>query len=209
MGAFNGFGRVPRIAVDRGHAGYAGDPAASRCGCSARGSSSTTCRRVSSGSGSGRGGQWILIPIALVVFVAFAWGLGSCRRAARSMPSGSDLEAARLAGIRPEAGRLRGLRRDGRPGRPGGAAERGAVRGCRPEFGHGPRTSGDRRGGCRRRGRLGGRGTLRVALIGVPLLGSIGPRWCSSTPSRSGRRPSRGRLFCWPSHRTRLHRGET
>jgi rhamnose transport system permease protein len=46
-------------------------------------------------------GQWLLVGIALAVFVAFAWGLRNLAAGRAVYATGSDPEAARLAGIRP------------------------------------------------------------------------------------------------------------
>ena len=46
-------------------------------------------------------GQWLVVSIALVVFAVFAWGLLTWRPGRGVYATGSDPEAARLAGIRP------------------------------------------------------------------------------------------------------------
>lgn len=46
-------------------------------------------------------GQWLVCAIALVVFLAFAWGLRYLAAGRSVYATGSDAEAARLAGIRP------------------------------------------------------------------------------------------------------------
>ena len=46
-------------------------------------------------------GQWLVVAIALVVFAAFAWGLRNLAAGRAVYATGSDPEAARLAGIRP------------------------------------------------------------------------------------------------------------
>src|SRR5262249_46999583 len=46
-------------------------------------------------------GQWAVIAIATAVFVAFAWGLNNLAALRLVYATGSDPEAARLAGIRP------------------------------------------------------------------------------------------------------------
>ena len=142
----------------------------------ARGSSSATCRRASSGSARGQSaGQWVVVAIALVVFAAFAWGLRYLAAGRAVYATGSDPEAARLAGIRPRwvvfgvfvvMGALAGL---------AALLERRPLPRRRSQRRRGPRAPGDRRGG---RGRRGGlrrpRHPLRARLIGVALLGSIG-----------------------------------
>ena len=47
-------------------------------------------------------GQWVVVGIALVVFVAFAWGMNYLSAGRAIYATGSDPEAARLAGIRPK-----------------------------------------------------------------------------------------------------------
>ena len=46
-------------------------------------------------------GQWLVVAIALGVFAAFAWGLRNLAAGRAVYATGSDPEAARLAGIRP------------------------------------------------------------------------------------------------------------
>src|SRR5262249_48171242 len=46
-------------------------------------------------------GQWLVVAIALVVFAFFAWGLRHVAGGRAVYATGSDPEAARLAGIRP------------------------------------------------------------------------------------------------------------
>ena len=46
-------------------------------------------------------GQWMVVAIALAVFAAFAWGLRNLAAGRAVYATGSDPEAARLAGIRP------------------------------------------------------------------------------------------------------------
>jgi ribose/xylose/arabinose/galactoside ABC-type transport system permease subunit len=47
-------------------------------------------------------GQWIVVSIAVVVFAIFAWGLHNLAAGRFVFATGSDPEAARLAGIRPQ-----------------------------------------------------------------------------------------------------------
>ena len=120
-------------------------------------------------------GQWIVVSIAVVVFAAFAWGLRNVAAGRLVYATGSDPEAARLAGIRPRRvifavfvamGSLAGL-----------AALLNAVR-----FGDVDPNSGVGLelqviaavvvGGV---AVTGGRGTLAGSAIGVALLGSIAP----------------------------------
>lgn len=46
-------------------------------------------------------GRWCVVGIALAVFVGFAWGMRNLRAGRAVYATGSDPEAARLAGIRP------------------------------------------------------------------------------------------------------------
>jgi rhamnose transport system permease protein len=120
-------------------------------------------------------GQWLVVAIALAIFVLFAWSLRNVAAGRAVYATGSDAEAARLAGIRPRRvvfsvfvvmGALAGL-----------AALLNAVR-----FGDVDPNSGTGLelqviaavvvGGA---AVSGGRGTLVGTLIGVGLLGSIGP----------------------------------
>jgi rhamnose transport system permease protein len=120
-------------------------------------------------------GQWLIVAIALVVFTAFAWGLRHLAAGRALYATGSDPEAARLAGIRPRwvvfgvfvvMGGLAGL-----------AALLNAVRfsDVDPNAGAGLELQVIAAvvvGGV---AVTGGRGTLAGSLIGVALLGSIGP----------------------------------
>ena len=141
-----------------------------------RGSSSADCRRRSSGSARGQSaGQWVVVAVALVVFVAFAWGLRYLAAGRAVYATGSDPEAARLAGIRPRRvvfnvfvvmGALAGL-----------AALLDAVRfpAVDPNAGAGLELQVIAAvvvGGV---AVSGGRGSLWGSLIGVALLGSIAP----------------------------------
>jgi rhamnose transport system ATP-binding protein len=120
-------------------------------------------------------GQWMVVSIALVVFLVFTWCLRYVAAGRAVYATGSDPEAARLAGIRPRRvifgvfvlmGALTGL-----------AALLNTVR-----FGDADPNSGMGLelqviaavvvGGV---AISGGRGTLWGSLIGVALLGSIGP----------------------------------
>jgi rhamnose transport system permease protein len=120
-------------------------------------------------------GQWLIVAIALLVFAAFAWGLRHLAAGRAVYATGSDPEAARLAGIRPRVvvfavfvvmGGLAGL-----------AALLNAVRfsDVDPNAGTGLELQVIAAvvvGGV---AVSGGRGTLAGSLIGVALLGSIGP----------------------------------
>jgi rhamnose transport system permease protein len=120
-------------------------------------------------------GQWIVIAASLVVFMGFAWSLSNLSAGRAIYATGSDPEAARLAGIRPRRvtfgvfvlmGALAGL-----------AALLNAVRfaDTDPNSGMGLELQVIAAvvvGGV---AISGGRGTLIGSLIGVALLGSIGP----------------------------------
>jgi rhamnose transport system permease protein len=120
-------------------------------------------------------GQWLVVVAALIVFAAFAWGLRNLAVGRAVYATGSDPEAARLAGIRPRRvvfgvfaamGALAGL-----------AALLNAVRfaDADPNAGTGLEMqviAASVVGGV---AISGGRGTLIGTIIGVALLGSIGP----------------------------------
>jgi rhamnose transport system permease protein len=120
-------------------------------------------------------GQWLVVALALGVFLAFAWGLRHVAIGRAIYATGSDPEAARLAGIQPRgvlfgvfvaAGALAGL-----------AALLNAVRfaDVDPNAGMGLELQVIAAvvvGGV---AISGGRGSLAGSLTGVALLGSIGP----------------------------------
>ena len=171
-------GGGPRAALHRGDAGDDGDPARGPALGDRRRRGCRTCPAASSGSGSvRRAAAWPSWPPPLVVFAAFAWGLRHARRRPR---------------------RLRHRLRRG-----GGAARRASARGawcsaCSSFMGAltGLAAAADRRsssstsrptpasglelkviaavvvGGV---AISGGRGTLVGTLLGVALLGTIGP----------------------------------
>jgi rhamnose transport system permease protein len=126
------------------------------------------------GSGQ-RAGQWLVVGIARAVLLAFAWGLRHLSIGRDVYATGSDWEAARLAGLRPRRvvfgvfvvmGALVGL-----------AALLNAVRfpDVDPNAGTGKELQAIAAvvvGGV---AISGGRGTLAGSLIGVALLGTIGP----------------------------------
>jgi rhamnose transport system permease protein len=120
-------------------------------------------------------GQWLLVGIALAVFVVFAWGLRNLAAGRAVYATGSDPEAARLAGIRPRGvtfgvfvimGALTGL-----------AALLNAVRfaDVDPNAGAGLELQVIAAVVVGGTAVSGGRGTLVGTLIGVMLLGTIGP----------------------------------
>jgi ribose/xylose/arabinose/galactoside ABC-type transport system permease subunit len=49
-----------------------------------------------------RAGQWLVVGTALVVFAVFAWGMRNLAAGRAVYATGSDAEAARLVGIRPQ-----------------------------------------------------------------------------------------------------------
>jgi rhamnose transport system permease protein len=120
-------------------------------------------------------GQWLVVAIALGVFAAFAWGLRHLAAGRAVYATGSEPEAARLAGIRPKRvvfavfaamGALAGL-----------AALLNAVRfsDVDPNAGSGLELQVIAAVVVGGAAISGGRGTLFGSLIGVALLGSIGP----------------------------------
>lgn len=120
-------------------------------------------------------GRWLVVGLAAAVFLAFAWGLRNLAAGRAVYATGSDQEAARLAGIRPRRvvfgvfvvmGLLTGL-----------AGLLAAVRFPQvdPNAGAGLELQAIAAvvvGGV---AVSGGRGNLAGALIGVALLGSIKP----------------------------------
>ncbi len=120
-------------------------------------------------------GQWLVAAIALVVFLMFAWGLRYLALGRAVYATGSDPEAARLAGIRPRRVVFSAFVAMG--GLAGLAALLNAVRfaDVDPNAGLGLELQVIAAvvvGGV---AISGGRGTLAGSLIGVALLGSIGP----------------------------------
>ena len=121
------------------------------------------------------GGQWVIVLLALAVFAAFAWGLRYLAAGRAVYATGSDPEAARLAGVRPRRvvfavfvvlGALVGL-----------AALLSAVRlpQVDPKEGEGLEMQVIAAvvvGGV---AISGGRGTALGALLGVALLGAVAP----------------------------------
>jgi rhamnose transport system permease protein len=126
--------------------------------------------------GMGQGpGQWMVVALALVALAVFAWGLRNLAAGRAVYATGSDPEAARLAGIRPRQvvfntfvtmGALAGL-----------AALLNAVRfaDVDPNAGTGLELQVIAAAVVGGTAISGGRGTLIGTLIGVALLGSIGP----------------------------------
>jgi rhamnose transport system permease protein len=125
--------------------------------------------------GMGQGaGQWLIVGIATGVFVIFAWGLRYLAAGRAVYATGSDEEAARLAGIRPRRvvfgvfvvmGALTGL-----------AALLNAVRfvDADPNVGTGLELQVIAAVVVGGTSISGGRGTLAGTLVGVALLGTIG-----------------------------------
>ncbi len=120
-------------------------------------------------------GQWLVIGVALLVFLAFAWTLQNLAAGRAVYATGSDPEAARLAGIRPKRvvfgvfatmGALTGL-----------AALVNAARFVHvdPNAGAGLELQAIAAVVVGGTAVSGGRGTLLGTFIGVLLLASIGP----------------------------------
>jgi rhamnose transport system permease protein len=120
-------------------------------------------------------GPWVVLAVSIVVFLLFAWGLRNLAAGRAVYATGSDPEAARLAGIRPQRvtfavfvvmGALAGL-----------AALLNAVRfvDVDPNSGVGLELQVIAAVVVGGAAISGGRGTLFGSLIGVALLGSIGP----------------------------------
>jgi rhamnose transport system permease protein len=122
-----------------------------------------------------RWGPWLVVMIAAIVFVAFAWGMKYLAAGRAVYATGSDAEAARLAGVRPRrvvfgvfvlTGALTGL-----------AALLSAVQlsNLDPNVGTGMELrviAAVVVGGV---AVSGGRGTLVGSLLGAALLGTVGP----------------------------------
>jgi rhamnose transport system permease protein len=125
--------------------------------------------------GLGQGaGQWVVVALALAVLRVFAWGLRDLAAGRAVYATGSDTEAARLAGIRPRwvvfntfvtMGALAGL-----------AALLNAVRfaDVDPNAGSGLELQVIAAAVVGGTAISGGRGTLAGTFVGVALLGSIG-----------------------------------
>jgi rhamnose transport system permease protein len=122
-----------------------------------------------------RVGQWLVVAIALLVLASFAWGMRHLAAGRAIYATGCDPEAARLAGIRPRLvvfsvfvtmGVLAGL-----------AALLNAVRfaDVDPNAGTGLELQVIAAVVVGGTAVSGGRGTLIGSLIGIALLGSIGP----------------------------------
>ncbi len=120
-------------------------------------------------------GQWFVVAVALVVFVIFLWSLRNLSAGRSVYATGSDPEAARLVGIRPRRvvflvfvamGALAGL-----------GALLNAVRfaDVDPNSGAGLEMQVIAAVVVGGTAISGGRGTLFGTLVGVALLGSIGP----------------------------------
>ena len=126
--------------------------------------------------GAGQGeGQWIVVAVAAVVFLVFLWSLRNLAAGRSVYATGSDPEAARLVGIRPRRvvfltfvsmGALAGL-----------GALLNAVRfaDVDPNSGAGLEMQVIAAVVVGGTAISGGRGTLFGTLVGVALLGSIGP----------------------------------
>jgi rhamnose transport system permease protein len=122
-----------------------------------------------------RTGQWVVVLVAIAVFGLFAWGMRQLSAGRAVYATGSDAEAARLAGIRPRLvvfgvfvtmGVLAGL-----------SALLASVQLVLiyPKDGEGLEIQAIAAVVVGGTAVSGGRGTLVGSLIGVLLLGSIGP----------------------------------
>jgi rhamnose transport system permease protein len=122
-----------------------------------------------------RTGQWVVVGLSLVVFFVFAWGLRHLSAGRAVYATGSDAEAARLAGMRPKLvvfgvfvtmGALAGL-----------SALLSSVQFVMvyPKDGEGLEIQAIAAVVVGGTAISGGRGSLAGSLIGVLLLGSIGP----------------------------------
>lgn len=120
-------------------------------------------------------GQWLIVGIALVVLLGFAWGMKFLAAGRAVYATGSDAEAARLAGVRPRSvvftvfvitGALTGL-----------AALLNAVRfdSVDPSAGTGLELQVIAAVVVGGTAVSGGRGTLAGTVLGVALLGVISP----------------------------------
>ena len=126
--------------------------------------------------GMGQGaGQWLVVGIAVAVFLGFAWGMRHLAAGREVYATGSDPEAARLAGIRPRwvvfsvfvaMGALAGL-----------YALLNAVQfpAVDPKTGTGLEMQAIAAAVVGGAAVSGGRGTMVGTLIGVLLLGTINP----------------------------------
>jgi rhamnose transport system permease protein len=120
-------------------------------------------------------GQWLVVLIAFAVFIVFVWGLRYLAIGRAVYATGSDPEAARLAGIRPRRVVFSAFLAMG--GLAGLAALLNAVRfaDVDPNAGIGLELQVIAAVVVGGAAVSGGRGTLAGSLIGVALLGSIGP----------------------------------
>lgn len=121
------------------------------------------------------GGQWLVVGVALAVFLLFAWGLRNLAAGRAVYATGSDPESARLAGIRPRRvvlavfvlmGALTGL-----------AAMLKCLRFPQvdPNMGNGLELQAIAAVVVGGAAISGGRGTLLGSLVGVALLGVVAP----------------------------------
>ncbi len=120
-------------------------------------------------------GQWIVVGAVLLVFLLFAWGMRSLSAGRAVYATGSSPEAARLMGIRPQRVIFAVFLVMG--GLTGCAALLNAVRfaSVDPRAGQGLELQAIAAVVVGGTAVSGGRGTLLGTLLGVLLLGSIGP----------------------------------
>src|SRR5262249_49721371 len=154
-------------------------------------------------------GQWLVVGVALGVFVVFAWGLRNLAAGRAVYATGSDEEAARLAGLRPRAGTFGGFVLTGALAGLAAVVGAGQVAFVGPEGGTGGGMEGSGAavgggaGGSAARGSRAGAPRSSARCSASCCWGRSARRSCSCTSKRSGRRRSRGASSCWPSRRTR------
>lgn len=126
--------------------------------------------------GLGQGlGQWVVVGLALLVFAVVAWGLRNLSGGRALYATGSDPEAARLAGIRPRRVVFTSFVALGALTSLAALLDTARFASADPNAGNGlelPVIAAVVVGGV---SISGGRGTVFGTLIGVALLGTIGP----------------------------------
>ena len=120
-------------------------------------------------------GRWVVVGVASVVFVGFAWGMRYLSAGRAVYATGSDPEAARLAGLRPGRVVFSSLRGDGGP--LGALCLLNVVQfpAVDPKTGTGLEMQVIAAVVVGGTAVSGGRGTMAGTLIGVLLLGTIAP----------------------------------
>ena len=121
-------------------------------------------------------GQWTLIGIAIAVFIAIALATRHLAAGRFVYAVGSDAEAARLAGIRPQLVTFGTFMLMGAIDRPRRDDERRTVATGGSEIRHRTRTESHRGSRGRWRGHIpGGRGNLWGVFLGLLLLACVAP----------------------------------